>query len=107
MNYSDANSGAYTLPEPLKLANGKTVQDGKTWRQKRRPEIVKLFEDLQFGRTPAPKPSTARPSAVGILKSLRKPAQSIAAIMRKLTFNTSLVFDYLRITQNSIRSPVH
>ena len=44
--------------------------------------------------------------AVGILKSFQKPAQSIAAIMRKLTFNTSLVFDDLRMTQNSItRSP--
>lgn len=56
VNYTHANSGAYTLPDPLRLANGKTVQDAKTWRQKRRPEIAKLFEDLQFGRTPpAPK----------------------------------------------------
>ena len=52
VNYTDANSGAYTLPDPLKLANGKTVQDAKTWQQKRRPEILKLFEDLQFGHTP-------------------------------------------------------
>jgi len=39
--------------------------------------------------------------AVGILKSLQKPAQSIAAMMRKLTFRTRLVFDYLRMTHNS------
>ena len=39
--------------------------------------------------------------AVGILKSLQKPAQSIAEMMRKLTFKTRLVFDYLRMTQNS------
>ncbi len=42
--------------------------------------------------------------AVGILKSFQKQAQSIAEIMRKLAFNTRLVFDYLRMTQNSIRS---
>jgi predicted transposase YbfD/YdcC len=42
--------------------------------------------------------------AVGILKSLQKPAQSIAEMMRKLAFNTRLVFDYLRMTQNSNRS---
>lgn len=39
--------------------------------------------------------------AVGILKSFQKPAQSIAEMMRKLTFRTRLVFDYLRMTQNS------
>ena len=40
--------------------------------------------------------------AVGILKSFQKPAQSIAQLMRKLSFNTRLVFDYLRMTRNSI-----
>jgi predicted transposase YbfD/YdcC len=45
--------------------------------------------------------------AVGILKSLQKPAQSIAEMMRKLAFNTRLVFDYLRMTQNSNRSHAH
>lgn len=56
VNYTDANAGAYTLPDPLQLANGKPVKDAKTWQQKRRPELVKLFEELQFGRTPpAPK----------------------------------------------------
>ncbi len=39
--------------------------------------------------------------AVGILKSFQKHPQSIAAMMRKLTFRTRLVFDYLRMTQNS------
>jgi predicted transposase YbfD/YdcC len=39
--------------------------------------------------------------AVGILKSMQKPAQSIAEMMRKLTFRNRLVFDYLRMTQNS------
>jgi predicted transposase YbfD/YdcC len=39
--------------------------------------------------------------AVGILKSFQKPAQSIAEMMRKLSFSTRLVFDYLRMTQNS------
>jgi predicted transposase YbfD/YdcC len=39
--------------------------------------------------------------AVGILKSFQKPNQSIAEMMRKLSFNTRLVFDYLRMTRNS------
>ena len=40
--------------------------------------------------------------AVGILKSFQKPSQSIAALMRKLSFLTRLVFDYLRMTKNSV-----
>jgi predicted transposase YbfD/YdcC len=44
--------------------------------------------------------------AVGILKSFQKPTQSIPEMMRKLTFNTRRVFDYLRMTQNSNRSCV-
>lgn len=39
--------------------------------------------------------------AVGILKSFQKPTQSIAELMRKLSFRTRLVFDYLRMTNNS------
>jgi predicted transposase YbfD/YdcC len=40
--------------------------------------------------------------AVGILKSFQKPAQSIAELMRILGFRTRLVFDYLRMTKNSV-----
>ena len=40
--------------------------------------------------------------AVGILKSFQKRAQSIAGMMRKLVLRTRLVFDYLRMTKNSI-----
>jgi predicted transposase YbfD/YdcC len=41
--------------------------------------------------------------AVGILKSFQKPAQSIAEMMRKLSFRPRIVFDYLRMTRNSSR----
>ena len=52
VNYDEALVGSYTLPDPLVLANGKPVRDAKTWFQKRRPEIVRLFEENQFGRSP-------------------------------------------------------
>ena len=45
--------------------------------------------------------SRLRRFAVGILKSFQKPTQSIAELMRKLSFRTRLVFDYLRMTNNS------
>ena len=39
--------------------------------------------------------------AVGILKSFQTATQSIAAMMRKLSFCARRVFDYLRMTKNS------
>jgi hypothetical protein len=52
VNYDESRVGTYTLPDPLVLADGKPVRDAKTWNQKRRPEIVRLFEENQFGRSP-------------------------------------------------------
>ena len=51
-NYDEALVGTYTLPDPLTLTNGKPVRDAKTWYEKRRPEIVRLFEEGQYGRGP-------------------------------------------------------
>ena len=52
VNYDEALAGTYTLPDPLILADGKAVRDPETWNEKRRPEIVRLFEENQFGRSP-------------------------------------------------------
>jgi hypothetical protein len=52
VNYDEAHVGTYTLPDPLVLANGKPVRDAKTWTEKRRPEIVRLFEENEYGRSP-------------------------------------------------------
>ena len=39
------------LPDPLILLDGRKVTDVKTWKEKRRPEILKLFETNVYGRT--------------------------------------------------------
>lgn len=52
VNYDEARVGSYTLPDPLVLSSGKPVSDARTWNEKRRPEIVRLFEENQFGRSP-------------------------------------------------------
>jgi hypothetical protein len=52
VNYDEELTGIYTLPDPLVLISGKKVTDAKTWNSKRRPEIVKLFEENQFGVCP-------------------------------------------------------
>jgi hypothetical protein len=52
VNYDEAHVGAYTLPNALLFPDGKPVRDEKAWYTKRRPEIVKLFEENQYGRSP-------------------------------------------------------
>src|SRR5947209_6585660 len=53
VNYDEAKVGTYTLPGVLTMKNGRQVTDKQTWLSKRRPEIVSLFEQYQFGRMPA------------------------------------------------------
>jgi hypothetical protein len=52
-NYDEAKVPAYTLPDPLILADGAPVKDAAAWREKRRPQIVELFETHVYGRSPA------------------------------------------------------
>jgi len=55
VNYDESKVGDYTLPDLLTLPNGGHVKDAKTWLAKRRPELVRLFEENQFGKMP-PRP---------------------------------------------------
>jgi len=53
VNYTEAKVGTYTLPDPLTLRSGEKVTDARTWRERRRPEILRMVEEGQFGRAPA------------------------------------------------------
>src|SRR4029079_13041825 len=37
---------------PLVTSSGEKVSDAKMWKEKRRPEILKLFETHVYGRSP-------------------------------------------------------
>ena len=52
VNYDEAKVPAYTLPDPLTLANGEKVTSAKIWRKQRRPEILELFQTHEYGRSP-------------------------------------------------------
>src|SRR5450759_5184199 len=80
VNYDEARVGTYTLPDPLLLANGKPVRDAKTWNEKRRAEIVSLFEENQYGRAPG------RPAAMSFdVFDKGTPALEGKAIRRQVT----------------------
>ena len=51
-NYEESKVPAYQLPDPLVLADGQPVRDAELWRNRRRPEILGLFEEHVYGRSP-------------------------------------------------------
>jgi hypothetical protein len=60
INYDESKADNYTLPDPLKLQDGNEVRTARTWYHQRRPQLLHLFEEDVYGRTPA------RPDPYGI-----------------------------------------
>ena len=56
-NFDESKVAPYTLPDPLRLKNGKPVDTVEVWWKQRRPEIVEDFDREIYGRVP---PSTPR-----------------------------------------------
>jgi hypothetical protein len=53
-NTDESKATQYTsLPDPLVLNNGKKVKSAKVWWNKRRPELVELWDKEIYGRVPA------------------------------------------------------
>ncbi len=51
-NYDESNVPEYTLPELLNMSDGTPVKTVKAWEQIRRPEILHLFEEYEYGKMP-------------------------------------------------------
>ena len=52
-NYDESKANPFpNLPDPLKLNNGKEVTKAADWWNKRRPEIVEVFDREVYGRVP-------------------------------------------------------
>lgn len=60
INYDESKADNYTLPNPLILENGKPVRTASVWYHERRPQLLHLFEENIYGRTPT------RPDPFGI-----------------------------------------
>jgi hypothetical protein len=57
-NYDESKADVYPrIPDPLVMTNGKPVRTPQEWWDKRRLEIVELFDREIYGRTPANLPS--------------------------------------------------
>ncbi|MHB8952348.1 MAG: alpha/beta hydrolase family protein [Pirellulaceae bacterium] len=56
-NYDESKVPAYELPDPLISFDGRRVADAATWRETRRPEILRAFAEHVYGWTPEIKTS--------------------------------------------------
>jgi hypothetical protein len=77
-SYDEAKVQAYTLPDPLRFADGSPVRDGRDWSGKRRAEVLRLFEEHVYGRSPGAPPAVrsvvveSDPRALGGLATRRQ-----------------------------------
>lgn len=51
-NYDESRVPEYTLPDPLKLADGRPVKTPEQWRTQRRPQVWELFAEHVYGHVP-------------------------------------------------------
>ena len=56
----ESKVAVYSLPDPLRLASGMRVADAAAWRNKRRPELLKLFEAEEYGKTLVGRPKSLK-----------------------------------------------
>jgi len=52
INYDESKIPHYILPAPLVSINGNTISSSQDWVEKRRPEILQLFEHEIYGKAP-------------------------------------------------------
>lgn len=56
-NYYEQKVPAYTLPDALVMSDGAKVTDARTWRSRRRSEVLELFRTHVYGRSPIGRPA--------------------------------------------------
>ena len=49
----EARVPEYTLPDPFTMADGKPVRNRRQWMEQRRPELLRLFAEEEYGTSPA------------------------------------------------------
>ena len=50
--YDEADVPSYELPDALRMQDGRAVTDAAMWRNERRPELLRIFEDQVYGKAP-------------------------------------------------------
>jgi len=110
---NEATIPEYELPDPLTTNNGKLVTDADMWWRQRRPEILSMFENEMYGKTPFYADSEnelTRAPRIEILKEIKNALGGKATRREvRLHFSTKSDGPYLDILlylPNHIKKPV-
>jgi hypothetical protein len=83
-NYEERNVPQYKLPDALTLNNGQRVTDSATWREKRRPEVLHLFQQYVYGKAPD------KPVGISVrTRSIDRNALGGTAVRKEVTIHLS------------------
>ena len=52
VNYDESKVPAFEVPDVLKCEDGSYVKTARQWERKRRPELLKMFSEQEYGVTP-------------------------------------------------------
>lgn len=66
-NYDESKVPPYTLPDPLLCTDGTQITTSDQWINKRRSEILKLFEENEYGKAPG-RPANIRFEVLEVAK---------------------------------------
>lgn len=122
-NYAESKADGYTLPDPLKLKNGKPVKEASTWWEQRRPEILNEYLTEIYGKIPVNTPKVTfvpagpdstvlngkalRKSFVGNIDNTRYPAAKPSIPFTRYTpLNASGPIPLVVIVWGSFPTPV-
>jgi hypothetical protein len=79
-NFDESKVSSYHLPDPLRLNDGQPVTSPELWWQRRRPEIVELFDREIYGRVPRQTPTVHWE----VVSTVSESVEGIAATTKKL-----------------------
>ncbi|CAM3203207.1 acetylxylan esterase [Rhodothermus bifroesti] len=79
-NTDESKVPPYTLPDPLRFADGSLVTTAQQWWEKRRPEILEDFDREVYGRIPPNVP----PVQWEVVQVLREKRDTFPVVIKKL-----------------------
>lgn len=104
-NTDESKVQPYTLPDVLKMPNGKQVATSKEWEKIQRPYIYHLYEENQFGRFPTTKTATR----FRVLESDKNAFDGIATRKQVRIYlhaaDTTVYTDVLMYIPNNVKTP--
>ena len=107
INYDESKVPSYTLPDPLKLDDGRTIQDVDEWESHQRQHLLKIFENQIYGQAPPLPASIASASQVveeSALDGLATRKQIVVQLLDRVPSPTITIALYLPA---KISKPVH